>query len=220
MTAVGVGVGVGFGGVGLSPSWLATGLAQDIGATPTALWLGEDLGAVGSAVETWPHRVGAPLVNYLETGNRGVVVAVNGRKGVNMAATVGNMLLLDGATVHKTVLVVTSGSAAVNSNEVWAISSYDGTGYLMRNGTTGAFYGGGWTHYVNGTANENVPASGVAVFGATYTSNSKTGLGIGGIPGATRPAPTPILAVLTWTSAASAGQVAAASARLARYYRI
>jgi hypothetical protein len=187
MTAVGVGVGVGFGGQGLSPDWLEDRLVADCGAELVGLWIGSDQTVADGVITAWPGRVGGALTNG--TAARFTQAAVNGRAGMSPLPTISEIKTLgvDNGVVARAMIVVAEGCAATNSYEGIADGFSDSTHQgLVRLLSTAAWNDNGWTHFRNGVVDETIPTSGLHIFGAEKSNNSKTGAKLGGWGGGLR----------------------------------
>jgi hypothetical protein len=216
---IGVGVGVGFGGVGLSPAWLTAQVSTILGAKLLAMFDPTDAIVADGFITSLPAKVGPTLTN-----SRAAVFSVtqtNGRAMVNSNAESLQALSATGATDIKSVIMLITGATAAGSYDTWFSATND-VGFIMRNGTGTGF----WTassqisHYVDGSASEMIPSSGLHIVEGLFAATA-TGYRLGGSPvSANRPASAPWGRTIVLNAAPSASERAATVALLQRYYRL
>ena len=202
----------------ISPAWLQQQLYSLSGAKLTGLWLGEDLGAVGSDVLGWPSRTGNALIN--RTSAKFGVGSKGGHRGLLAANTTNVLLSLIGSPIAKSVICVadtmhipTSAQYGLVTAGTFATGPYASM-LVLTSGATW-YASSAWTHFLDGAASENLVA-GVHVYQADKSTNDATGIGIGSW--ATDPPwPNLIFCALTFSTAlGTSGSAIAATLR--KYY--
>jgi hypothetical protein len=169
-----------------SPAWLTSKLSTLLGADLIGLWLGDDAVVDGSSdVTSLPERVGAALNN----GGAGKFKTslLYGRRGLLGVAGQLSRLQATLASAVKTIYVACQTPEIVTPGYFNILDSTAGadTGAIQVNTSVGqrALYtGGGWTHYVDGVASENVPVPGskaVCTIEANKAANTATTIWVG-----------------------------------------
>lgn len=219
---IGVGIGLGSGRARYGAQWLAAKVLAILPTGVVGLYIGDDIVDSSGTVTSWPGRVGGTLASI---GSSSFVVgSIGGHKAIDQTVSSTACLSVANTDVLRTMVAV-----ATTPPTVWPtygtspllLSRNDilGFGLVVLNGGTSFYTGGGWSHYLDGTASEATIPSGNHIHEGTHSGISSTSLGTGFAGEATGWVGARSF-LLASTEALSPGQRSALVSLLQSYYRL